>query len=476
MILSGKVGITSCGVYIPWHRLEREKIAVEWQTSGKGEKAVANYDENSLTMSVEAVRNCARVTGFPIGVDALYFCSTTPPYLEKQNAATIAQVFEIAEDAMTLDVGGSLRSGTQGVILGVNAILSGTANKVIVCAADKRLSLPDGESEMSFGDAAVAFCLGNKDLIASIEGIYTLHQEIISTWRSDRDLYVRNYESRFGLSVGYNRIIPKAVKAGLESMELSQKDIDRVVIYGANEKQIKSVSKKIGFTKDTVIQDSLFSWIGNTGTAQVPLTLASALEESNQGDRILLVNYSDGCDVIVLKVEKNIVTYKEKCRSLKYFKNNKNFISYTNYLKWRDIIPIDPPLRPQPEKPSASALWRDNCSLGLIGRKCENCGTIQYPPVRVCIECGSKDKMSPYRLSDKTGEIVAYSHDNLATGPIKTTTITSVDFKEGGRVMCDATDINHKDIRIGTKVEMTFRVLRHVEGIYDYWWKARPVR
>jgi len=78
-----EVGIVSCGVYIPWHRIRREEIAKEWESFGGGEKAVASYDEDSLTMAVEAARNCFRAAGFPVALDALYFCSTTPPYLEK---------------------------------------------------------------------------------------------------------------------------------------------------------------------------------------------------------------------------------------------------------------------------------------------------------------------------------------------------------------------------------------------------------
>ena len=48
-------GIISYGAYIPLYRLTRAEISKSW--SGiplRGEKAVANYDEDSITMAVES--------------------------------------------------------------------------------------------------------------------------------------------------------------------------------------------------------------------------------------------------------------------------------------------------------------------------------------------------------------------------------------------------------------------------------------
>ena len=42
-------GITSFGAYVPIYRLNREILAQVWGGKGKGEKAVANADEDSLT-------------------------------------------------------------------------------------------------------------------------------------------------------------------------------------------------------------------------------------------------------------------------------------------------------------------------------------------------------------------------------------------------------------------------------------------
>jgi Fe2+ transport system protein B len=48
-------GIVSCGAYIPYYRLKKETMAQAFgKGAGKGEKAVAYCDEDSITMAVAA--------------------------------------------------------------------------------------------------------------------------------------------------------------------------------------------------------------------------------------------------------------------------------------------------------------------------------------------------------------------------------------------------------------------------------------
>ena len=59
------VGIASYGAYIPRYRLNRKTIFANmgWFNSAtagvaRGEKAVANYDEDCVTMAVAAAQDC----------------------------------------------------------------------------------------------------------------------------------------------------------------------------------------------------------------------------------------------------------------------------------------------------------------------------------------------------------------------------------------------------------------------------------
>ncbi len=77
------IGITSYGAYIPWHRIDRQQFTKAWGGFAiPGERAVAYYDEDSVTMAVEAALDCIRDVA-PSIVDSLLFATTTSPYKEK---------------------------------------------------------------------------------------------------------------------------------------------------------------------------------------------------------------------------------------------------------------------------------------------------------------------------------------------------------------------------------------------------------
>ena len=120
-------GIVSYGAYIPIYRLKRDEMARAWSRgSVGGERAVANFDEDSATMAVEAVIDCLKGTDRQ-SVDGLYFATTTPPYREKQSASLIAQATDLRRQLFTADFADSLRSGTMALRAALDAVSSGSA-------------------------------------------------------------------------------------------------------------------------------------------------------------------------------------------------------------------------------------------------------------------------------------------------------------------------------------------------------------
>ncbi len=73
-------GIVSYGAYLPYFRLTRDTMAKAWGSrSSGGERTVANHDEDSLTMAMEAATDCLRGRDRS-KIDGLFFASTTSPY------------------------------------------------------------------------------------------------------------------------------------------------------------------------------------------------------------------------------------------------------------------------------------------------------------------------------------------------------------------------------------------------------------
>jgi 3-hydroxy-3-methylglutaryl CoA synthase len=189
-------GIASYGAYIPIYRLSRPDIQKAWDSMIPipGEKAVAGYDEDSITMAVAAARDC--LTGIDRQkVDRVYFASTTSPYKEKQAASVVAGALGLGKDTLTMDFSGSLRSGTNALRAAADAIDAGSANCVLVTCAETRLGAPNGDKEMSFGDGAAALLVAKNGPV-NIEGSVSTFQEIHDQWRSDKDTYSRIYAYR----------------------------------------------------------------------------------------------------------------------------------------------------------------------------------------------------------------------------------------------------------------------------------------
>ena len=88
-------GIVSCGAFIPRLRLGRGRIAeaMGWLNPGlaglEGERSACNWDEDSLTMAVEAGRAALANAGSP-GIERLGFASTTFPFADRSNATVVA--------------------------------------------------------------------------------------------------------------------------------------------------------------------------------------------------------------------------------------------------------------------------------------------------------------------------------------------------------------------------------------------------
>ncbi len=121
------VGITAYGVYIPRYRLKRKTIseAMGWfsPASLPGEKAVANCDEDSLTMAVAAGMDCLNEVDRS-EVDGVYFATTTAPYREREGAAILATALDLPSQIRTADFANSLRSGTAAILSEFNRMTS----------------------------------------------------------------------------------------------------------------------------------------------------------------------------------------------------------------------------------------------------------------------------------------------------------------------------------------------------------------
>ena len=478
-------GITSYGAYIPMYRINRMTIyqALGWLNPASllpGEKAVANYDEDSITMAVAAAMDC--LNGFEREkVDGLFFATTTAPYKERQNAGIIASAIDLRPEVRTADFTASIKAGSGALISAYDAVVSGSAQNVMVCAADCRLGKPGGYQEEMYGDAGAAFLLGNEGVIASIEGTHSLSYDFMDHWRSADDTYNRSWEDRWIRDEGYGKFISEAISGLMEKHSLQAADIAKVVypcIYVAAH---AGIGRKLGF-ETTQIQDHMFTTVGHTGTAYPLAVLVAALEDAKPGDKIIVASYGNGSDAILLQVTDEIEKARDRRGIGKHLASKKDLNLYEKYVTFREVLAIDTGGRGDEVAPTqASILFRERRMLmGLCGSKCRKCGTAQYPPQEICAnpKCGAVNEMDDYRFSDKGGRLFTYTGDVLAFTPSPPAIYGMVDFDGGGRWLFDLTDCELDAIEVGMPVEMSFRRKYHDarRGVHVYFWKATPIR
>ena len=137
------IGISAIGVYLPAYHLSREIIA---QATGgvslRGERTVANYDEDALTMGVEASLECMdnyfHSWGVPLGKDSLrglIFTSNSSPYREKQASSVISSVLEVDGSALVTDLNGSLRGALTAISIAGNFLKESQSRGKSACGS-----------------------------------------------------------------------------------------------------------------------------------------------------------------------------------------------------------------------------------------------------------------------------------------------------------------------------------------------------
>ena len=290
------LGITGYGFYVPRFRLERAAIGRAWGSKqGPGERAVANYDEDALTLAAEAAADAlAGTASLP---DGLLFASTSSPYGEKQVSSFIATVCDLPRAIWTADLGGSARAGLSGVLAAWQAVAAGMRSDVLVAAADVRLSEPQGELEGWFGDGGAALRIGREKVLAELVDQSCVSEEFTHFWRTDDSRFVQLFSGRFSDTYGYVRDMGEAIRVLLERQHLGPERVARLVVATPDARAGIDLAKDLGFDPKRQLATPPHATVGSTGVADPLFALISALETASAGDLIIVGAYRrrSGC-------------------------------------------------------------------------------------------------------------------------------------------------------------------------------------
>ncbi|HIN10803.1 MAG: OB-fold domain-containing protein [Vicinamibacterales bacterium] len=481
------VGIHAFGGYVPRRRLQREVIAATnaWfnpglKGLGKGERSIANWDEDAVTMAVEAARDALGSTGRDGDViQGLYLASTSLPFQDRQNAGIVAEALHLGHSLRTLDVTGSQRAGTSALVTALQAVAGG-GGPVLVVGAEKRRTKAASPLELTTGDGAAALLIAQGGGAARLLGHATETVDFVDHYRGQNQAFDYVWEERWVRDEGYLEIVPKAVVRALDAAAVEPGAVTHFCFPSAARRVAAMLASKLGIPAASV-RDNLQGTCGEAGAAHPLLMLVHALEQARPGDKVLVTGFGQGCDALVVEAGERLAAATPLLGIAGHLTRRREETNYQRYLAINDLVTIERGLRAEVDKQTGlTTLYRNkDMLLGFIGGRCRTCETPQYPKSNVCANptCNAVDSQDDYPFSERTATLNSHTADRLTYSPDPPAYYGMVQFDEGGRAMMDLADIDpDTELQVGQPMRMVFRVKDYDtnRGFRRYFWKATP--
>jgi len=477
-----EIGILAYGAYIPRRRLARKAVADAnaWfnpalKSQAKAERSMCNWDEDTVTMAVEAARDC--LSGLARDqIRAVQLASTSFPFEDRLNSGIVAQALNLGTELAALDVGSSQRAATAGLA----AVLQGAATgQTLFLASEKRRTKAGSTLEMTSGDGAAALLLGAGKPIAKLIGAHSRTVDFVDHYRGQGFAYDYVWEERWIRDEGYAKIVPATLAALFKKCAVEPGSITHFCMPCTLGNAAASVAKKAGIAADAV-RDNLHAVCGEAGCAHPLLMLADALAVAKPGERILLVGFGQGCDALLFEATAELQRLPPRLGVRGYLARRREETNYNRFLAFNDLVTLERGMRAELDKQTAlSTLYRKrDMILGFVGGRCEKCGTLQFPKSNVCVnpDCNAFHTQTDHPFAEMSGKVNSYTADQLTYSPDPPTIFGMVQFDAGGRLMADFTDADIAEVSVGLKMRMVFRIKDYdaQRGFTRYFWKATP--
>jgi 3-hydroxy-3-methylglutaryl CoA synthase len=478
-------GIIAASGYLPRYRLSRSAIvqAGSWldpalKGLAKSERTVCDWDEDAVTMGVEAARGClARAEGVrPTG---LLFASTTMPFADRQNSAILANCLDLVGLERAADVGQSQRAGTTALLLGLDAVEGGTPGPRLVVAADRRLARTGSAQEAGIGHGAAAILVGDGPVIAEYLGAASVTRDFVDHFRKAGARYDYYWEERWIRDEGYLKIAVEGCRAALERVGIEGGQVDRLV-FGSTIRGVReAVAKALGLGPDR-LADDLSQGCGDTGAAHPLLMLVRALEEARSGQTILVAGFGQGADAALFRTTERVTRQAPGPTVAEQLAGGIVESNYLKFLAFQGGVEMEwGPRAEQDAKTAISAATRHEHEFGAFqAGRCPACGTLQFPRAKICVNpsCRAVGTQEPHRLAESEARVASFTEDWLAFTPHPPTCYGMIEFAEGVKLMAQFTSDAAGRVKVGTPLRMVLRIkdVDQFRGYHRYFWKAQP--
>lgn len=340
------IGIVSYGAYIPRWRIKIEEIAKIWGHDADvyknsllvEEKSVPYLDEDTVTLAVEASRNCLRRVPIinPKEIGAIYVGSESHPYAVKPSATIVAEAINATPSLTAADMEFACKAGTAGVQACMGLVKAGYIKYGLAIGSDTAQGKPGDALEYTAAAGAVAYLIGMDNTIVNIEGTYSFTQDVPDFWRREGEQYPQ-HAGRFTGEPGYYTHVINCAKGLMKQLGTAPNDYDYLVLHMPNGKFPLRAAKILGFPDEKILPSLVVKRVGNSYSASSLMGLATILDKMKGGERILLTSYGSGAgaDAFSLVVTDQIQKIQNLAPTVEYYINNRKYVDYALYSRFR---------------------------------------------------------------------------------------------------------------------------------------------
>lgn len=344
------IGIVGYGTYIPRYRLKLSEIAQVWGKEAdeieRGlkivEKAVPSFDEDSVTMGIEAARKAIKMAGIaPTSIEAVYVGSESHPYVVNPSSTTIGQYLGVGNNYFASDLEFACKAATAGMQVTTGLLGNRNIKYGLVVGSDTAQGKPHDALEYTAASAACAYILGNKqsEILANIIDMSSFSSDTPDFWRREGARYPSHF-GRFTGGPAYFTHVLSESKNLLAKSKLKPQDFDYCVFHMPNGKFPRLAAKKLGFTPEQLAPSLAVDKIGNPYSASSLMGLACVLDIAKPKQKIFFVSYGSGAgsDGFIFETTKEILQKQKKAVPVLEQMKDKIYISYSTYLRQTHTI------------------------------------------------------------------------------------------------------------------------------------------
>jgi len=462
-------GVRGLATYVPPGRLSVDEWRRHWPgvggPGGVRSVSVAGYDEDIVTMGVEAVDAVLASTDAAIDdIDFLVVATCSSPYAEHSVATEVARAVGLPRSAALVDLAGSALGGVAALAAATDAVNSGRARNALVVASERRRGSL-GTAVEALGSGSVAMLVSNNGSVA-IDGTASWRHGVPTRWRPDGDGGLHHYDdTRYEVN---GQVVP-AISAVLGQLEVEAPFFSAFGPLDA--KAVTTVARAVGAKGE--LGSTEVATLGDLGSAAPLFALAGCLSPwPPAGERgvCAAVEPGSGALAVALTVHTSTPVVARRPEPVA--------VGYVEYLQRSGVLtgPTPPePIVPYAATPGAA---RDDVDGGLAGARCEACGSMFVPPRRVCLDCGG-DRFT-IEQAPRSGTVVTFNvqhvvavHPEPAPVAVGVVRLTGEGGQRGGQVSAMFCDSDLGSLSVGAAVEMVYRRIGVDDGLVKYGWKAR---